>query len=435
MAMKTSTLVVVMIILVIVAGVLGYFAGTASVPSVVSTTTVTARETVTQTVTQTLAQTVTQTVTTTVTKTVTATPSPSPTITIPTGKKLTFIVVGKGIHPYWDVVDKGVERAEQEIEKMYGIDIDATFWTPSKEEAALQLSTVDTYIAQGVTGIALAPVDPEAAAPYISKALKQGIITITFDTDAPNSERLVYLGTGNYKAGYLAGLSAYMIAKQKGYVTPGGTLKVGIISATLAAQNARERVQGFKDAITQCAQKDPDIKGNINIVWIGPYEDKGDVSAALNFALSILSAHPDLHIAFGSNAYEGPAWTQALKQMGYEPGKVVLVEFDVTSDNVPPLVEKYAYVTVGQRQYFMGYYAVWLMFNMTVMGWETALKNFIPGYPENRIYDTGVDLVGYTHMEFTAPTGDKVVILSLPEYKKLAQELGIPPELLGLQNI
>ena len=48
------------------------------------------------------------------------------------------------------------------------------------------------------------------------------------------------------------------------------------------------------------------------------------------------------------------------------------------------------------------------------------------------IYDTGVDLVGAKHMEFTAPTGEKVVILSLDEYKELAEKLGIPPELLGL---
>ncbi|MEM4528382.1 MAG: substrate-binding domain-containing protein [Desulfurococcaceae archaeon] len=421
MPMKTSMLVILMIVLIVIAGVAGFYAGSSVAPAV--------------TITSEITRTITHTVTHIVTQTVTATPTPTtPTPTVPAGK-LTFIVVGKGIHPYWSVVEAGVEKAEQEIRSKYGVDIDAVFWTPSREEAALQLSTVDAYIAQGITGLALAPVDPEAAAPYISKALRQGIITITFDTDAPESERLAYLGTGNYRAGYLAGLAAYMIAKEKGYVQPGGTLKVGIISATLAAQNARERVQGFQDAIRECAQKDPDIKGNINIQIIGPYEDKGDVTAALNFALSILSAHPDLHIAFGSNAYEGPAWAQAMKQLGIEPGKVVLVQFDVTSDNVPPIVERYAYVTVGQRQYFMGYYAVWLMYNMTVMGWEQALRNFIPGYPANKIYDTGVDLVGYQRMEFTAPTGEKVVVLSLQEYKQLAIELGIPPELLGLEKI
>ncbi|MEM0027634.1 MAG: sugar-binding protein [Ignisphaera sp.] len=350
-------------------------------------------------------------------------------------QKLTFVLIGKGVHPYWSVVEAGMKKAADEIRSKYGADIEATFFTPTREEAYLQLSQVDTYIAQKVTGLAIAPVDAEAAIPYINKALQQNILTITFDTDSPNSNRLAYLGTNNYKAGYLGGLAAYMLAKEKGYIKPGATLKVGIITATLSAQNARERVQGFQDAIKKCIETDPDIRGNINLVIIGPYEDKGDVSTAVNYALSILQANPDLQIAFGSNAYEGPAWSQAMQQLNYPPGKIVLVEFDVTSDNVPPLQQGYALATVGQREYFMGYYAVWLLYNMTKYGVDKALKSFIPGYPNNKIYDTGVDLVGTQHMEFTAPTGEKVVILGLSEYKQLMSKLGVDPSLLGLQNV
>jgi ABC-type sugar transport system substrate-binding protein len=123
---------------------------------------------------------------------------------------------------------------------------------------------------------------------------------------------------------------------------------------------------------------------------------------------------------------------KALKQAGFPPGKVILVEFDVTSDNVPPLVEGYALATIGQRQYFMGYYGVKLLYNMTKYGVEQALKQFIPGYPNNKIYDTGVDIVSTKHIEFTAPTGEKIIVLSLDEYKTLAQKLGIDPSLLGL---
>ncbi|MCL7390091.1 MAG: substrate-binding domain-containing protein [Thaumarchaeota archaeon] len=351
-------------------------------------------------------------------------------------QKIVIYVIGKGVHPYWDVVAAGVEKAEQEIKQKFGVDIDAEFWTPTKEEAALQFSQVDALIAQKITGLALAPVDAEAAVTYINKAIQQGIITITFDTDAPGSNRPIYIGTDNYKAGYLGGLAAYTLAKQKGYVKAGATLKVGIISATLAAQNARERVQGFMDAIKKCAEVDPDIKGNINIQFIGPYEDKGDVSAAVSYALSILQAHPDLHIAFGSNAYEGPAWTQALKQLNYPPGKVVLVQFDVTSDNVPPAWEGYALVTIGQRQYFMGYYAVWLIYNATRLGSiEQAIKQFMPQWPQVKAYDTGVDLVAKERLELTAPTGEKIVIKSLSEYKREMQGLGVDPKLLGLENI
>jgi len=450
MSARTAPTVIyaVLVILIIVAGVVGYFAGQSAAAGGVTTTTVTETKTVTHTETKTVTQTVTVTgpaPTTSPSPTPTETTTTPPTTTTTTTpvqlpSKLTFVEIGKGVHPYWSVVEAGMKMAEKEIEEKYGIEINAIFWTPTREEAALQLQGFDTYIAQGVDGIAIAPVDPVSAAPYIEKAIEQGIPVITFDTDAPESARLCYIGTGNYRAGYLAGTAAYMLAKEKGYIKPGATVKVGIITATLAALNAYERVQGFKDALMDNAKADPDIQGNIEFQFIGPYEDKGDPAAAVNFALSILQSHPDLHIAFGSNAYEGPAWAEALKQLGYEPGKVVLIEFDVTSDNVPPIQEGYALVTVGQREYFMGYYSLWLLFNMTLAKlqggtWEDAIKQFIPDYPENDFYDTGVDLVGVDHMEFDAPIGEKVVVLSLQEYKQLCIELGIPPELLGLENV
>jgi ribose transport system substrate-binding protein len=340
--------------------------------------------------------------------------------------KLVFVVIGKSVHPYWSVVEAGVKKAGQEL------GVDAIFWVPTKEDVPAQLSTMDSYIAQKVAGIAIAPSDPSAATPYINKALQQGIPVITIDTDAPQSNRLVYLGTGNYKAGWLAGLVAWQLAKEKGYIKPGATIKVAMLTGSLTAMNSLERMAGFKDAIMNCSKKDPDIKGNINIVWLGPYNDQEDPTAALNLALSALQANPDLTIAFGVYAYDGPAWANALKKAGFPPGKVVLVEFDVTSDNVPPIKEGYALATIGQRQYFMGYYGVKLLYNMTKYGVDQALKQFIPGYPNNRIYDTGVDIVASSHKEFTAPTGDKVTIVSLDEYKALAQKLGVDPSLLGL---
>ncbi|MEM1627800.1 MAG: sugar-binding protein [Desulfurococcaceae archaeon] len=341
-------------------------------------------------------------------------------------QKLVYVVIGKSVHPYWSVVEAGVKKAGQEL------GVEAIFWVPSKEDVQAQLSTMDSYIAQKVAGIAIAPSDPGAATPYIEKALKQGIPVITIDTDAPQSPRLAYLGTGNWKAGYLAGLVAWQLAKEKGYVTPGATLKIAMLTGSLTAMNSLERMDGFRKAIEECAQKDPDIRGNINLIWLGPYNDQEDPVLAFNLALSVLQSHPDLHIAFGVYAYDGPAWAKALKQAGIPPGKVVLIQFDVTSDNVPPLVEGYALATIGQRQYFMGYYGVQLLYNITKMGADNAIKQLIPDYPANTIYDTGVDIVSTRSMRFTAPTGDEVVVLSLEEYKTLAQQLGIDPSLLGL---
>jgi len=89
-----------------------------------------------------------------------------------------------------------------------------------------------------------------------------------------------------------------------------------MLTGSLTAMNSLERMAGFRDAIMNCSVKDPDIKGNINIVWLGPYNDQEDPVLAYNLALSVLQANPDLTIAFGVYAYDGPAWAKLLKQQG-----------------------------------------------------------------------------------------------------------------------
>jgi len=430
-ARSSTYIYVTLIVLIIVAGVVGYYAGHSAAPGNITTTTTT---------TTTFTTTFTTTTTTTTTFTASQTQAPTTSSTVQLPSQLTFVEIGKGVDPYWSIVQAGMQKAAQEIQQKYGIKINAIFWVPTKEDAALQLQGIDSYLAQNINGLALAPIDPVSATPIIQKAISQGIPTITIDTDANGSARVAYLGTGNYRAGYLAGTAAYVLAKEKGYITPGATVNVGIITGSLSAENSIDRIKGFEQALTDNAKADPDINGNITFKFIGPYEDKGAASSAVNYALSILQQYPNLQIAFGVYVYEGPAWEQAFKQLGYKPGQVVTVEFDVTSNTVPPIQDGYAQVTVGQREYFMGYYGLWLLFNMTLAKlqggtWDDALKQFIPNYPENQVYDTGVDLIGATHMEFNAPNGQKVVILSLQEYKQLATNLGIPPDLLGLQNV
>ena len=108
-------------------------------------------------------------------------------------------VIGKSVHPYWAEVELGVKKAAEDL------GVKATFFVPQKEDIQAQISQMESFIAMGVDGIAIAPSDPTALAPTIATAMSKGIPVITLDTDAPESERLAYIGTDNYSAGKLAG--------------------------------------------------------------------------------------------------------------------------------------------------------------------------------------------------------------------------------------
>lgn len=338
----------------VVAGVGGYYVGSTAAAPV--------------TVTKTMATTVTSP--TTVTRIITTPAAPT--------KPLKIGVIGKSVHPYWSVVDKGSAKAGEEL-KEAGLDVTVSFWVPYKEDVPAQLKTMDSYIAEGYAGIAVAPSDPDAIIPVIRKALDARIPVITIDTDAPNSDRLAYLGTDNYMAGRAAGEAMLEALKVMGLAKPGGKIAIG--TGSLTARNSLERMQGFKDVVEPAGY-----------VCLEPVCDYEDAAKALELAATTLAANPDLVGAFGVYAYNGPAWARAVEEAG-KVGKIAIVEFDATKENIEPIKAGVIYATVAQRQYFMGYYGAKLLALMSMWGWESALKFFVPRYPANKIYDTGVDVV------------------------------------------
>jgi ribose transport system substrate-binding protein len=278
------------------------------------------------------------------------------------------VVIGKSVHPYWSNVEKGVRAAAEAL----GLTNDqAVFYVPPTEDVAKQIETMETYIAQGVTGIAVAPSDPNALEPVMKKAAEAGIFVTTLDTPpVENSVSLVYIGTDNYTAGQVAGEQMVTL------LPDGGTVGIGRGSDT--ALNALQRTDGFLKAIE-----------GTNLVTLEPVNDKEDAARALELANSVISANPDLAGAFGVYAYNGPAWATAIKEAN-AVGQIKLVCFDATTDIINGIKEGVIDATVAQREFDMGYKSVELIFKIVSEGQDKALAdmNVVDG-----IIDTGVDVI------------------------------------------
>jgi len=316
-------------------------------------------------------------------------PAPTPTQPpAPAAKEFRVVVIGKSVHPYWANVEKGVRAAAKDL----GLrDDQVIFFVPPKEDVAAQIQTMETYIAQGVTGIAVAPSDPSALEPVMKKAADAGILVTTLDTPpVEGSVSLVYIGTNNYEAGKIAGEQMVKLLPEGG--------KVGIGRGSDTALNALQRTQGFLDA----------IKGT-KIVALEPVNDKEDAARALELANSVISANPDLAGAFGVYAYNGPAWATAIKEAN-KVGQIKLVCFDATTDIVNGIKEGVIDATIAQREYDQGYKSVQIHKLMVEKGVEAALKEM---GAVNKVIDTGVDVI-------TAAT--------LKDYEAMLDKKGIPHE-------
>ncbi|MBP8718941.1 MAG: sugar-binding protein [Candidatus Atribacteria bacterium] len=289
-------------------------------------------------------------------------------VTATAQEKIKIGVLGKSVHPYWDVVRQGMEDAA----KIF--DVDATFYVPMTEDINKQIDTLEQWIAMGFDGISFAPSDPDAVIPVIKKAMEMGIPCITQDTDSPNSGRLLYMGTENYSAGVIAGEKMAEILGGKG--------KVAICTGSLTAMNSLERMRGFRDGIA-----------GTEIEVIEPILcDYEDTSKAVELAETALMDHPDLAGFFGVYAFNGPAAGKAVQSAG-KVGKVHVVCFDTTDEHLFMINDGVIDAAVGQRQYYMGYHSVTLLMLMKKIGVDNTLMLLPKTAEGDVIVDTGVDVV------------------------------------------
>jgi ribose transport system substrate-binding protein len=300
----------------------------------------------------------------------------------PAGEDTKIVVIGKSVHPYWSNVELGVKAAGRDL----GLPEDnVIFFVPPTEDVAAQTQTMETYIAQGATGIAIAPSDPNALESVMRQADENGIIVTTLDTPpVDDSVSKVYIGTDNYSAGQIAGETL------KQLVASG---KVGIGRGSDTALNALQRTDGFLNAIE-----------STNLEPLEPLNDKEDAGRALDLANSAISANPDLAAAFGVYAYNGPAWATAIKEADMVD-EINLVCFDATTDIINGIKEGVIDATVAQREYDMGYKSVELIYKIATEGEDAAMEEMdvVDG-----VIDTGVDIITQANLQdYAAGLDDK----------------------------
>ena len=115
------------------------------------------------------------------------------------------------------------------------------FKIPHDGSSAEQNRILETLIQIGkVKGIAVSPLDPKNQTSILNQ-VAESVKLICHDSDAPDSNRLFYLGTNNYRAGRQAG----QLVKE---VLPDGG-KIMIYVGKMDVLNAQQRRQGLIDEL------------------------------------------------------------------------------------------------------------------------------------------------------------------------------------------
>jgi ribose transport system substrate-binding protein len=153
------------------------------------------------------------------------------------GAPLRIAVIPKGTtHEFWKSVHAGAVKASREA----GVEI---VWKGPLREDDLkaQIDVVQSFTAQGVSGIVLAPLSDHALASPVKAAQASKIPVVVFDSDLSGVEPVSFVATDNYAAGKMAADEMARILGEKGNVV--------VLRYQEGSASTANREKGFLDGI------------------------------------------------------------------------------------------------------------------------------------------------------------------------------------------
>jgi ribose transport system substrate-binding protein len=283
-------------------------------------------------------------------------------------EKYVMVTFSSGID-YWKTSLKGFEDAA----KLLNVSVE--YHGATQYDVHEEITVLEQIIAKKPAGIALTAINPDALDVSIQKAVDAGIPLVLFDSGAPKSKALSFLGTNNYNAGVSAARKMAELIGSKG--------QVAIITSPNQL-NHQERSAGFKETM-QKEYKD------IRVVALE--DGKGDQIQSQMTAFKLIKDHPDLAGIFVTEANGGIGVGNAVVQSGLL-SQVKIISFDTDKGTLDMVKNGIISATLAQGTWNMGYWSLQYLFhihhNLTqpAANWK---EGNVPLLPAN--VDTGIAVV------------------------------------------
>ena len=285
-----------------------------------------------------------------------------------------YILVTANVNlPYWQEAEAGL----RDIAKTTGVKVELTgptTFSPSEELTAFQQA-----VSQHPSGILVSVSDPQSFKGPIDAAISQGLPVICIDADDPESRRVLFIGTDNFRAGQDSGKRMADLLGGQGRI---------LIIALAGQLNTDERVRGVNEAL----KKYPGIKIAQTI------DDKGDPRNANDAVSALLQKKEKIDGIIGLEASGGSGAAEALHRLDMT-GKIKIVAFDKDPQTLEGIERGWITATVVQKPYVMAFYGVRFLDDLhhnavhEFKDWATA-----PTAPLPTFVDTGTAVVDSSNL-------------------------------------
>jgi ribose transport system substrate-binding protein len=291
-----------------------------------------------------------------------------------------FLVTSNIKIPYWQAAAQGLEKAASQMK------VRAEMVGPDHWDNKGQLDELRRVIGQKPAGILVSASDAEMLKPAINDAIAAGIPVITMDSDAPGSQRLLFIGTNNYQAGLTGGRILAENLKGKGNVA---------VFTIPTQPNLNERLHGYKDALAN----HPGIRITHTI------DNKGDPGTAFDEASKLIDskAPVDAFVCLEATACKEIADVLDRKKVTDK----VIVAMDTDQGTLDWIEKGKIAATIGQRPYTMAYYGLKVLDELHHHPITPLSGNWAqnPRSPLPAVIDTGSTLVDKSNVGSARHTG------------------------------
>jgi ABC-type sugar transport system substrate-binding protein len=277
--------------------------------------------------------------------------------------KVAFVPQIVGI-PYFNAMEEGGKDAAQKF------DVDFIYTGPTDTNPADQLRIVNGLIDQGVAAVSLSVLDASSIDPVIRKAKEKRVQVFTSDSDAPKSERAVYVAQAlDQDLGFtIIDELAKRIGEQG---------KIGIVSGEATATNLNTWI-GFMQQ--RAKEKYP------KITLLPPQFAGGTAQRAFQIATDLMTAHPDLKGLIAVASTTCPGVGQAIESAG-KVGQVIGTGYG-SPNTVRAYLKSGAFgFSVLWNPRDLGYLTVWAG-KQLIDNKSFAESNAVPGLTTPATYDS-----------------------------------------------
>ena len=239
---------------------------------------------------------------------------------------------------YWQTAFAGLQKAGAEMS------VKAVMDGPDGHDPQAEKDAFHRAVGGKPSGILVSVTDAALLTPEINAAIGQGIPVITIDSDAPDSQRLLFIGTNNYNAGMMGGKLAAKLLSGKGNV---------VVFQLPNQTNQMSRLAGYKAGF----EASPAIK----VTQVIDLKDEPDRSSwAFDTTKKLLDSKEkvDAFICLESRACGGVADAVSRANL---TGKVVVIGMDTDSETLDWLGKGVISATIAQKPFTMGYYGTKLL--------------------------------------------------------------------------